>query len=313
MPPIAKPKENRITKLAKAVKARSPLPSFVNDAILPTDVPTDVAGLLPMGTEIQAGASMLSPLISIYRNKAERDEGVEAFRQSLKTFTDAIGGSAGYNWDQAGAWLAKKYPRIAAHLRHAEPPMQEGPMPGFPALAALDNTEGKVYNPMAMALFKPGADAITRNPAMAKFLMAHEATHGAQSLGHSNAMELYDIANEITGYDFNPFEVTANYAGSKAAFNTGRGKSGIRMARYMAGLQSAQNLHPVDSARVALTKRVGDNPAVPAEVPNALRMLEHYRKLQPPTSRLSTLNPFRNPKDRAVSDLNRILRERSSK
>lgn len=313
MPPIVKPKDNRITKLAKAVKARSPLPKVINDAILPTDVPTDVAGLMPMGTEVQAGTSMLSPLISIYRNKAERDEGVEAFIQTLRKFTDAIGGSAGYHWSEAGDWLAQKYPRIAAHLRHTEPPMQAGPMPGFPAMAAVGNVEGKVYNPIDLALFKPGADSITRDPAMAKFLMAHEATHGAQSLGHSNAMELYDLANDITGYDFNPFEITANYTGSKAAFNTGRSPAGIRMARYMTGLQAAENRHPVDAAYLALQRNVGNNPTISAEVPNALRMLEHYRKAQPPASRLAALGQRFNPRDLAIADLDRILRSRSSK
>lgn len=219
MPPIAKPKENRITKLAKAVKARSPLPSFVNDAILPTDVPTDVAGLLPMGTEIQAGASMLSPLISIYKDKAAREAATEEFRNSVQTFIsrnempDVVRNA----WGNAADYFASRYPRIAAHVRQS-PGLHSYALGGQQAGASIITPIDKVTAPMSMHLHSGGISPIERDPREAFDFMFHEMTHAAQSLGNKDSDELYNAAASMLPYKYIPQESTARMGGAKGKF-----------------------------------------------------------------------------------------------
>ena len=220
MPPIAKPKENRITKLAKAVKARSPLPSFVNDAVLPTDVPTDVAGLLPMGTEIQAGASMLSPLISIYKDKAAREAATQEFLNSVKGFVDTnyydLPDHVKALWSNAAESFAAKYPRIAAHTRQSPLLSEYRTNTGASAGAAVSTAPDRVREPLTLSLFRNGANAIDKDPNLATDMMHHEMTHVAQSLGNRDADALYWAADDVVGYNYNPFETSARLAGAKA-------------------------------------------------------------------------------------------------
>ncbi len=207
MPPIAKPKENRITKLAKAVKARSPLPSFVNDAVLPTDVPTDVAGLLPMGTEIQAGASMLSPLISVYKDKAARDAGLKEFIDSVHAFAKnhMWRSTAGTNaWTDAAELFGNSYPRVAAHMRHAEVPMDN---PG--AIAAMDWNNMAVGGPGILQAEQSHLPQLAQNDKLAEGTMFHEGTHAAQALGNSDSPVLYSAAKQLLPYRDIPHEASA--------------------------------------------------------------------------------------------------------
>lgn len=220
MPPIAKPKENRITKLAKAVKARSPLPSFVNDAILPTDVPTDVAGLMPMGTEIQAGASMLSPLISIYKDKAAREAATQEFINSVRNFAHNpdLPQVVRNAWTSAGDAFAARYPRIAAHTRQ-NPELTAYEIGGMHAGASLGPAGGKVTKPLDLNLHPAGVDEIARDPNSAYDLMFHEGTHVAQSLGNKDADEIYQLSSALAPYRYIPHEHTARIGGQKGRFN----------------------------------------------------------------------------------------------
>lgn len=250
MPPIAKPKDNRITKLAKAVKARSPLPKVINDAILPTDVPTDVAGLMPTGTEIQAGASMLSPLISIYKDKASREAATQEFLDSVRHFTNINASELPDHvralWANAAESFTSKYPRIAAHVRQSPHLGEYRTNTGASAGAAVDTPIDRVKEPLTLSLFRPGSRVIAKDPNAATDMMHHEMTHVAQSLGNRDADPLYWAADDVVGYQYNPFETSARLAGAKAvtgAPRVAKDPRGIGRSTIAAALAHPANLN----------------------------------------------------------------------
>ena len=222
MPPIAKPKENRITKLAKAVKARSPLPKFVNDAVLPTEDSNDVMSI-PMGgalePAISAGASMLSPLITIYKDKAAREAATQAFIESVRDFAKHpdLPRVVSNAWTSAGDAFAGRYPRIAAHVRQSPAilPLEQG---GKQAGASIMTPIGEVTDPMRMYLHTGGVAAVERDPSEAYDFMFHEMGHAAQSLGNKDADELYGAAASMLPYNYIPQESTARMSGAKGKF-----------------------------------------------------------------------------------------------
>lgn len=228
MPTIAKPKPTVFTRAAEKIKAASPLPDWINNAILPTDMGMDVSGIPAGGAiepAVQAGATMLSPLISIYKNKAAREAATEEFRASVQQFlkqnTDIISDVAKARWHNAAEALAERYPRIAAHLRQ-NPVYENFTQDNMNAAASLGMPPGKVYSPMQLNVHPAGMANIENDFTAARELLFHEATHAAQSLGNKNASELYELANQITPYKYNPYETSARLSGNRAALDTPR-------------------------------------------------------------------------------------------
>ena len=178
----------------------------------------DASGALEQG--VKQGINLISPLVSIYRNKVEREAAVEAFRQSVRQFANSapILDRVRNAWTLAGDWLAVQKPRVAAHIRQA-PDLAPGPasasMEWMP-LVLGDRAPGKLH------LTDVGAGEIAKTPALAREYMAHEATHAAQALGNRDAPALYNSAMELGGYQLNPFEVTARRRGTKAKLGLNR-------------------------------------------------------------------------------------------
>lgn len=162
-----------------------------------------------MGADDPQGAmpgpgGMEAPLISIYKDAARvpsaalRQEGTKRFLQSAKDM--AIGGL-----ESAAQLFTEKYPRVAAHMN-----LTKDQSYGLPMMAQAKSPYGKVIEPVEVAM--------SRDQPYPLNVLTHEGTHVAQSLGNSDALRLYDLANEHKdlGYARNPFEKAANYAGEAA-------------------------------------------------------------------------------------------------
>lgn len=149
---------------------------------------------------MQVGA----PMVSIYKDAAGvpsavlRAEGTKNFLQSAKD--TAINGI-----DTAAELFAEKYPRIAAHMH-----LKRSENYGLPMMAQAHSPYGKVAAPINISMSPEQPYPLN--------VLTHEGTHVAQSLGNSDALALYDFANEHKdlGYPRNPFEHTADYAGELA-------------------------------------------------------------------------------------------------
>lgn len=151
---------------------------------------------------------MAAPLVSIFKNKAARMASTAEFLEQVKRLGPNIG--------QAGEEFAEKYPRVAAHAW----PMEESGYHRYPpdTPAAADIPYGKVERRIPIEFTdNPSGRASAKSLPESRANMFHEGTHVAQALGNSKAVELYDEAERLLGYNHNPFEQTANYAGSKAA------------------------------------------------------------------------------------------------
>lgn len=151
---------------------------------------------------MQTGAP--TPMISIYKDAAGvpsaalRAEGTKRFLQSAKD-------TAIHGMDTASELFAGKYPRIAAHMNLIREPKYDLPMMG-----ETRSPYGKVTKPINIHLSPEQPHPLN--------ILTHEGTHVAQSLGNSDALELYDLMNEHrdVGYRNNPFEKTADYAAQRA-------------------------------------------------------------------------------------------------
>ena len=134
-----------------------------------------------------------APLVSIFKDRAARELGTQAFLDSAKSHVSSI--------QDAANWLASKYPRVAAHMR-IDPAISEESSLGFVQPPTINN--GGVTEPLTMSYTQKGIT--NRSPNDIKATMAHEATHVAQALGNKDMPLLYTLANQVAGYQANPFE-----------------------------------------------------------------------------------------------------------
>jgi hypothetical protein len=153
----------------------------------------------PQGQALSA--AMPTPLVSIYKNAAERAVGTTAFQDSARALGSTIG--------TAADWLAERYPRIAAHMR-VDPELAPAAS-NFHASVATPY--GRVTEPLSMSFSPKGSTLAEASEARARELFGHEATHVAQSLGNHESGALYNAAEKSVGYFDNPFEVTARLRG----------------------------------------------------------------------------------------------------
>lgn len=180
-----------------------------------TDVGTfDVMPEIPAGP--MAGAALVPYLISIYKTKAARQAGTKLFvDRALDSGSEALASAA--------QWFAERYPRVAAHMNLVPKPIPNyvSPLSGEPVAAHIRTPKGKVERPLDVEITQSGFDRMTptsgntyqRQKAEALNTLGHEGTHAAQALGNSDFNSLYNAMNMVTGYEHNPFEITARARG----------------------------------------------------------------------------------------------------
>ena len=195
----AKPPQ-RYDKSVTHPKGQQALGVLKNLVIAAVGADDPSSAMIPDPSPLSMGAA---PLISIFKNaagvpmKALREAGTKAFQKAAKAT-----GIPGL--DDAAELFARKYPRVAAHMK----PVANTTY-GLPAMAQTKSPYGKVFEPIEVA-FSPEQPYPLN-------VMAHEGTHVAQSLGNKDALTLYDLVNEHKdlGYPRNQFEKPANWAGEQ--------------------------------------------------------------------------------------------------
>jgi hypothetical protein len=154
------------------------------------------AGLRPFDAEEVGG---MSPVMGVTKyltagkpDRLGRMIGTETYRNMMKKI----------GMDKVGDEFAKRYPRIAAHIK-----------PG------LTNDPGRAGETLigreeAFTGANPNTVPVNLNPVASRNLrstMAHEGTHVAQRLGRGDRFPNdYVDSNNILGYEMNPFEMSAN-------------------------------------------------------------------------------------------------------
>jgi hypothetical protein len=214
----------------------------VADFFIPSE--TDVAT-----TNFAPGLGSVGvPLISIFKNKAARMAGTEAFRKKAKelmSFLIEEYGAEGLakNIDTATEEFARRYPRIAAHTD-----LKPAIFPGTTYRGAVLNEPGKVVRPVPTE-FGSASIGHRRPEDLDKVMttMFHEGTHVAQALGNSKFNELYNKANQLgkeaiskdripfaaaDAYLDNPFEITARASGHRGYDDWARKRSGYYPFEY---------------------------------------------------------------------------------
>lgn len=189
MPEFLKPKGNPLTDwLPAPIKA-------LTDLVFPED---------DLGIDPTSGVldSVASPLISIFKDRAARELGTQAAVKKAQAVSPEIGA--------AFERLAQKYPRVTAHIDPSKANSLKAKSPTVEATTMP--TWGTVRSPIPMNFFEPGLQKAAQGPLEADKLVRHEATHVAQSLGNSDLVPLYGIAEDLAGYVKNPFEITARIA-----------------------------------------------------------------------------------------------------
>jgi len=112
--------------------------------------------------------------------------------------------------ENIGDEFAKRYPRIAAHIN---PYISEGEHEG---LAHLGTAFNEPHTTAAVGL-NPSVSRNLRNT------MSHEGTHVAQRLGMGKKMpNAYQAAEDLVGYEMNPFEQSARAAARRYGLPEGR-------------------------------------------------------------------------------------------
>lgn len=152
------------------------------------------------------------PLISIYRNVADRMAGTQNFLKSTLGHGPAV--------TAAAEALARSHPRIAAHMKMMHPahPRIASALAKAPnaTAAVLVPNDRIVKEPLPMMTTQLGRAVMNNDPQKALDIMYHEATHTAQALGQGkDASRLYNLASKIAGYVDNPYEISARVAGSR--------------------------------------------------------------------------------------------------
>jgi hypothetical protein len=147
-------------------------------------------------------------LISIYRNKLAREKALKLVSKQVKTMPQDV--RAGFDW------VIKNYPRVAAHM---SPKLGKSKSTTAisETLAEVEFSNRKARIPVRIT--PEGVKSITNDPSTAVPLIAHEATHVAQSLGNKDAGRLSRLAESIEGYYGNPMEISAANREAGAAAN----------------------------------------------------------------------------------------------
>jgi len=163
----------------------------------------------PQSQAMQLGAP--TPLVSLFKDKAARVASTNTFRNAARALPNRL--------IDALDEFAGKYPRVAAHMR----PIPAGPFESAPSTAAWVATPYKgtplATQPRTVSFTPVGRASVTvsEDPmlglARARKQVFHEGTHVAQGLGNKDFGRLYDLTNDLVGYEKNPFEVVARYEG----------------------------------------------------------------------------------------------------
>jgi len=116
---------------------------------------------------------------------------------------------------QAAEYMANKYPRVAAHTQISSIPKVD------PNNAAITHITGAPGDYLAGIIpqripVEFSNIGLAQKPARVRNTLAHEMTHVAQALGDKDINSKYKLAEKITGYRDNPYEITAKRAGLNA-------------------------------------------------------------------------------------------------
>lgn len=222
-----------------------------------------LGGLGPAENPIPMETGVVAPLISIFKDKAARMLSTEAFKDSAAAAAQKMGAPA---VQEAAERFAGQYPRVAAHMRILDAP-KVGTWSGEAGVSPYGVTD-----PVPVRFHTRGVASL-QDPsfgfANALDTIYHEGTHVAQGLGNKDLRQLYAYANDVVGYDRNPFEISAFNTGEAAAKGLPRPThpynaiEGLRQitkdytptAQDLAVRPSVQNLKPVEQIRRYLDLR----------------------------------------------------------
>lgn len=214
----------------------SPLVSIFRktvDSVTGEAVPKGKGMLNKLGEFVSPAGNLLKEVPDIEARKLATDTFVEAGRE----MSPAMG--------HAAEFMAKRYPRVAAHTRLNPIPIDDYDSSGMQVLGHAKTSEAGYPNRMAgypvpveiteHGIKKTGGapatefvkaippthtrfqvDKTTQGFDEARDLLAHEMTHVAQRLGNRHFNDLYAELDRLVGYQENPFEVTARMRGEAA-------------------------------------------------------------------------------------------------
>lgn len=164
----------------------------------------------PAGQMMQIGSP--TPLISMFKDKAERELGTALFRRLASE--ESVPTPIAIALNQ----FADKYPRVAAHMepqimtqdiQHKLLTYPPHAQTVYPPHGFIDD---KVIGPAKIEIFPAGVKNILgsdKDIEAASNVVHHEGTHVAQMLGNRDMGSLYNRSHRLYGYRDNPFEVTA--------------------------------------------------------------------------------------------------------
>lgn len=161
----------------------------------------------PSNMIMQAAAPNVMPLVSIFKDKAEREASTKMFKLTGSFMPDSV--------RKGMDRFAARWPRVAAHMDPAVVPDEPSAYLNGRVPAGYARTSNLPVTPAKIGITYKGLDSINNSadPAKEAFeLMKHEGTHVAQKLGNKNFSGLYDGAHDLVGYDKNPFERTARFS-----------------------------------------------------------------------------------------------------
>lgn len=132
----------------------------------------------------------VAPLVSIFKNKAAREEATKRFIDEAYKLNPKVG--------EAAEWVASKYPRVAAHTK-----VQPEPVTGTFGAQIYTGWPGRMPIEFTHA-------GLSMKPDHVRGSLMHEVTHGAQKKADPKYFNrLYDKVDEAFGYIRNPYEVGA--------------------------------------------------------------------------------------------------------
>lgn len=216
-------------------------------------------GIFDMMNPMSAGPTQLplAGLISIFKNRAAREAGTEAFKEGLQKV-------ASKNLQAAGEEFAARYPRVAAHMSPSQVPRVD--MPLTHAQVQIPPAGGKITEPMPLQFTDFGVDRSANDLEFARDLMFHEGTHAAQALGNRHTAPLYSAANQAVGYADNPFEINANFTALR--------KTWPAESQHIPWNTPMQPVHEQ-------LKRIAQTPTAPSPVEGIMERLRNTMGLPP--------------------------------
>ena len=194
-----------------------------------------LAGLDDPSSILQAATPTVSPLISIFKDKAAREAGGKVFQELIKKLPEKM--QKGYNS------FSESYPRIAAHMRPQTLPSHLAGHEGA-GDAFIMPKASKVTEPVPVYITKSGVKNATEGrfkhllgDNVAENTPFHEGTHVAQWLGSGEDFApLYTNSRQITGYADAPHEIKARLAEpfSSVVERVPAGKTANQMIQHLA-------------------------------------------------------------------------------